>query len=216
LPPILRAEWACEAFVQLLRRNPVRQPFSAPVVATFTVVGLVREGSCGSTCPPWRPASASSGSLITAGPIPEVLMWLLAIWAGLHLAGGLAPNPTGESEILYGMWLLDGALRYDQVVHGFGIGAATALFAYAARDTDRPLFWGFVLSQFVGLVNETAENIFAAFVAESNVGDIVNTTWDMIWHVIGAAVATLWMTRRGIPGPRRGEGYAPSRGEIER
>jgi hypothetical protein len=70
-----------------------------------------------------------------------------------------------------------------------------------------------VLSQVVGLVNEIAENVFAAFVADSNVGDIVNTSWDLIWHVIGAAVATLWMVRRGIPGHSRGETYVAGRQE---
>lgn len=201
------------AFVALLRRNRGPATALAAVVAVFTVVGVVREV--------WflwiyLPALAACIAIVVVidhrwGPIPQVLMWLLTIWAGLHLAGGLAPNPTGETEILYGMWLLDGILRYDQVVHGFGIGAATALFAYAARDTDRPLLWGFALSQFVGLVNETAENVFASYVEGSNVGDIVNTTWDMIWHIIGAAVATLWMARRGIPGHFTGEGYAPAR-----
>jgi hypothetical protein len=204
--------------VMLLRRNHGPALLLGAVVATFTVVGLVRES--------WflwiyLPALAACIGIVVFidrrwGPIPRVLLWLLTIWAGLHLAGGLAPNPTGASEILYNMWLIDGVLRYDQVVHGFGIGAATALFAYAARDTDRPLFWGFVLSQFVGLVNETAENIFAAFVEGSNVGDFVNTTWDMIWHVIGAAVATLWMARRGIPGHVRGEDYAGAAREAGR
>lgn len=206
------------ALVTLLRRNPGPAAALAAIVVGFAAVGLVRDL--------WfvwiyLPALAACIGIVAFidhrwGPIPVVLLWLLTIWAGLHLAGGLAPNPRGDTEILYGMWLVEGVLRYDQVVHGFGIGAASALFAYAARDTDRPLFWGFVLSQSVGLVNEVAENIFAAFVAESNVGDIVNTTWDLIWHVIGAAVATLWMARRGIPGHVQGEGYAASTDEARR
>jgi hypothetical protein len=190
------------AFVSLIRRNPGPAVFLAAVVAAFTVVGLVRGV--------WflwiyLPALVACIAIVVyldhrRGPIPNALVWLLAVWAALHLAGGLAPSPTGTSEILYGMWLIDGVLRYDQVVHGFGIGAATAVFAYAARDSERPLLWGFVLSQLVGLVNETAENTFAAFVEDSNVGDMVNTMWDMAWHVIGAGIATLWMAQRGIPG----------------
>lgn len=206
------------ALVTLLRRNRGPALLLGAIVATFTVVGVVRGQ--------WfvwiyLPALAACLGIVVVidhrwGPIPRVLLWLLTIWAGMHLAGGLAPNPTGETEILYGMWLVDGVLRYDQVVHGFGIGAATALFAYATRDTDRPLFWGFILSQVVGVVNEIAENVFAAFVDGSNVGDVVNTTWDLIWHVIGAAVTTLWMARRGIPGHARGEDYAASAREAPR
>lgn len=199
-----------KAFTSLVRRNPGPAALLAGSVATFTVVGLERNV--------WfvwiyLPALVACTGIVVAidhfkGPIPGSLLWLLAIWAGMHLAGGLAPNPTGESEILYGLWLIDGVLRYDQLVHGFGFAAATAVFAYAARQTGRPLFWGLVLSQVVGLVNEIAENVFAAFVEESNVGDMVNTMWDLTWNLIGAAAATLWMVRRGLPGHTRGEAYA--------
>ncbi|HEX5630941.1 MAG TPA: hypothetical protein VFY15_04725 [Acidimicrobiia bacterium] len=193
-------------------RNRAAAVFLAVTVVIFTVVGLVRESAFLWVYLPVLAGCIGGVVLLDhrRGPIPSVLIWLLVVWAGMHLAGGLAPNPTGDSEILYGMWLIDGVLRYDQLVHGFGIGAATAVFAYTARDSGRPLFWGFVLSQAVGLVNETVENVFAALVEGSNVGDIVNTTWDMIWHVIGATVATVWMARRGIPGHIAAADYGAS------
>lgn len=204
------------ALAHLIDRNRAAAAVLAVATAALAVVGIVRDV--------WfvwvyLPALMACIAIVVAidrrrGPIPGVLIWLLTAWAVLHLAGGLAPNPAGESEILYGMWIVDGMLRYDQVVHGFGIGAAAALFAYAARDSGRPLFWGFVLSQLVGLVNETAENTFAAFVEDSNVGDIVNTTWDLVWHLIGAGVATLWMSRRGIPGHIPGERYGAAAREA--
>jgi hypothetical protein len=204
-----------KAVVTLMRRNPGPALLLAACVATLTTVGLVR-----GIWFVWvyLPALAACIGIVAAidhyrGPLPGSLLWPLVVWAGMHLAGGLAPNPSGNTEILYGFWLIDGVLRYDQLVHGFGIGAATVVFAFAAREGERPLFWGFVLSQVVGLVNEIAENVFAAFVADSNVGDIVNTSWDLIWHVIGAAVATLWMVRRGIPGHSRGEAYVAGRQE---
>lgn len=193
------------AFSSLVSRNRGPALLLAVSMVFFTGVGLVRDA--------WflwiyLPLLIACVAVVVAvdhrkGPIPGSLLWLLVVWAGMHLAGGLLPNPTGDSEILYNWWLIDGVFRYDQLVHGFGIAAATAVFAYTARESARPLFWGFVLSQVVGLINETAENVFAAFVERSNVGDIVNTMWDMAWHVIGAAVATLWMARRGIPGVKR-------------
>jgi hypothetical protein len=195
------------ALALLLRRTPAVALFTLVHVVVFTIVGLARNQTF-----LWiyLPALAASIAIVVWidhrwGPIPVVLLWLLSIWAAMHLAGGLAADPSGQRAILYNWWLIDGYLRYDQVVHGFGIGAATALLAFAARDTDRPLVWGFVLAQVVGVVNETAENIFAAFVEESNVGDWVNTAWDIIWHLVGALVAVIWMGRRGIPGTRRGE-----------
>jgi hypothetical protein len=97
------------------------------------------------------------------------------------------------------MWFIDGVLRYDQVVHGFGIAAATAVLVTAARDTERPLFWGFLWAQVIGLVNESVENLFALFVESSNVGDAVNTAWDLAWHVIGGTIAVTVIAYRGIP-----------------
>lgn len=193
--------------VVLLRRAPAVAVFTASHIVIFTIVGLLRDQVF-----LWiyLPALAASIAIVVWidhrwGPIPAVLLWLLSTWAAMHLAGGLAADPSGTSTILYGWWLIDGYLRYDQVVHGFGIGAATAVLAFAARDTDRPLVWGFVLSQVAGVVNETAENLVAVFVENTNVGDWVNTTWDIIWHLVGALIAVMWMGRYGIPGTRRGE-----------
>ena len=203
---------------RLLRRVPAVAAFTVVHVAVFTVVGLARDQTFLWV---YLPALAASIAIVVWidhrwGPIPVVLLWLLSIWAGMHLAGGLAPDPSGKRTILYGWWLIDGYLRYDQVVHGFGIGAATAVLAFAARDSDRPLVWGFVLAQVVGVVNETAENVFAAFVEDSNVGDWVNTAWDIIWHLVGALIAVIWIDRRGIPGTRRGEaGDYHLEGELE-
>jgi hypothetical protein len=192
--------------VVLLRRTPAVALFTLGHVTVFTIVGLVRDQSFLWV---YLPAMAASITIVVWidhrwGPIPVVLLWLLSIWAGMHLAGGLAPDPSGQKDILYGWWLIDGYLRWDHLVHGFGIGAATAVLAFAARDSDRPLIWGFVLAQVVGVVNETAENIVALFVEGSNVGDAVNTAWDIIWHLVGALVAVIWMTQRGIPGTEFG------------
>lgn len=188
----------------LFRREPGVSAFLGTSTIIFTIVGLVRGQSFLWV---YLPALVASVAIVvwldhTRGPIPRLLLWLLSIWAVMHLAGGLAANPTGRTEILYGMWIIDGALRYDQVVHGFGIAAATGLFAHAARATDRPLMWGFIWAQVVGLVNETAENIFAHFVENSNVGDAVNTAWDLGWHLIGSVIAVALIAARGMPGAR--------------
>jgi hypothetical protein len=195
----------------LVRRVPAVAWFTVAHVAVFTAVGVAR----GQTFL-WiyLPALAACIAIVAWvdhrwGPIPTVLLWLLSIWAAMHLAGGVAPDPSGRGDILYTWWLIDGYLKWDHVVHGFGIGTATTVLAYAARDTDRPLGWGFVFAQGIGVVNETAENIFAAFVEGSNVGDAVNTMWDLGWHLIGSLVAIIWMSRRGIPGTD------PARLELE-
>lgn len=186
---------------RLLRREPAVALFLAVATMILSVVGLVR-GQVFLWV--YLPALVACVAIVvfidhTRGPIPGFLLWLLSVWAVMHLAGGLAPNPSGDTEILYGMWIVDGILRYDQVVHGFGIGTATAVFVTAARTTGNPLMWGFAWGQFVGIVNETAENVFAHFVENSNVGDIVNTAWDLGWHVIGGTIAVIVIASRGLP-----------------
>lgn len=190
-----------KSFAGLVRREPAVAVFLALSTAVLTMVGLAREQVF-----LWiyLPALAASVAIVVWidrrwGPIPTFLLWMVSLWAVLHLAGGLAPNPTGDSEILYGMWLIDGVLRWDQAVHGFGIAAATATLIVAARETDRPIVWGFAIGQGVGLVNETAENIFAVFVEDTNVGDMVNTAWDLGWHLIGGAAVAVWVASRAIP-----------------
>ena len=176
--------------------------FTVAFTAFFTVIGLARDQVFLWV---YLPALAASVAIVAWidgrwGPIPSIQLWMLSAWARLHLAGGLAANPTGQTDILYGMWLIDGVLRWDQMVHGFGIAAATLTLITAARGSDRPLLWGFAIGQGVGVVNETMENVFAAFVDNSNVGDAVNTAWDLGWHLIGGSVAVLWVAAKGVPG----------------
>jgi hypothetical protein len=206
------------AFATLQRRAPWPVVFTGAHVTVFSIVGAARHETFLWV---YLPALIACVGIVVFldhrfGPIPTPLLWLLTIWAAMHLAGGLLPDPSGRKDILYGFWLIDGVLRWDQVVHGFGIGAATATLAFAARESGRPLMWGFVLAQVVGGVNETAENVFAHFVANSNVGDAVNTMWDLAWHVIGATVAVAWMRRYGIPGGVAPEAYGSAAGERAR
>ena len=192
----------------LVRRELLIAVLLVITTLVFTVVGLVRQEVFLWVYLPALAASVAIAVWIDRrwGPIPSVLLWMLFIWAALHLAGGLAANPTGTTDILYGMWIIDGALRWDQMVHGFGTIAATAVFVVVARDSERPLLWGFVLGQVPGIVNETVENIFAHFVEGSNVGDAVNTAWDFGWHLIGGTIAVIWIAIRGIPRVVRQDG----------
>lgn len=190
------------SFKVLVRREPVTAMLLVVIVAIFTAVGLWRQEPYLWV---YLPALAASVAIVVWldrrwGPLPSWLLLLLVVWAGLHLAGGLAANPTGKTGILYGMWLIDGLFRWDQLVHGFGSAVATAVFVFAARNTGRPLLWGFVWGQVPGFVNETLENIFAYFVEGSNVGDAVNTAWDFGWQLIGGIIAITWISARGIPG----------------
>ena len=80
------------AFVDLVRRNPGPAALLAAATAVLTTVGLVR-----GVWFVWiyLPALVACIAILVAidhrrGPIPRMLMWLLAIWATIHLAGGRA------------------------------------------------------------------------------------------------------------------------------
>ena len=75
------------------------------------------------------------------------LIWALSVWGLLHMAGGLVPIPhawpiDGDIRVLYSLWLIPGALKYDQVVHAYGFGiTAWGMLAMPAVDSRcRSLF----------------------------------------------------------------------------
>jgi len=185
----------------LLRREPWLAGFTVAHVAAFTVVGVALERPFLWVYMPLLAAAAIVVVLIDrrGGPLPGALLWMLSLWAAAHLAGGLLGDPSGRRDILYNWWLVDGLLRWDQVVHGFGIGVVTVVVVFAARRSQRPWVVGLVWGQGIGVGNELVENTFATFVEGSNVGDAVNTAWDMAFHLIGGAAALLWMWRTGFP-----------------
>jgi hypothetical protein len=189
------------ALADLVRRHPAPSAFTGAHIAVFTAIGIALERPFLWVYLPLMVASIAAVVVVDrkAGPLPGAVLWLLSVWGALHLAGGLVGDPSGRSTILYNWWLLDGWLRYDQVVHGFGIAVVTVALAHAARRRERPVLRGFVWGQAIGVGNEVVENVFARLVEGSNVGDAVNTAWDLGWHVIGGAAAVVWMWRVGFP-----------------
>lgn len=61
--------------------------------------------------------------------LSELTLWALAVWGGLHMAGGTVSIPEhlkdGEKAVLYALRVSDWLPKYDQVVHTFGFFAAT-------------------------------------------------------------------------------------------
>ena len=191
------------ALTDLVRRQPVVAAFTGGYVAIFTIVGIALGRPFVWIYLPLMVASIAAVVMVDrrAGPLPAAVLWTLSVWGALHLAGGLLGDPSGRSSILYNWWLVDGWLRYDQVVHGYGIAVATVALTHAARRRDRPVLRGFVWAQGIGVGNEVVENVFARLVEGSNVGDAVNTTWDLVWHLIGGMAAVAWMVRARFPEP---------------
>jgi hypothetical protein len=154
------------------------------------------------------------------------LLWCLAIWGALHMAGGLVPVPAswpinGEHRVLYSWWIIPsgngpqessgGYLKYDHVTHAFGFGITTwlcwqglrggrgALHKRLARPLE-PTFGSMVLCAAAatgfGALNEIVEFI-ATMIAETNVGGYVNTGWDLVANATGAVIAAVIISLLG-------------------
>lgn len=138
------------------------------------------------------------------------LIWLLAVWGLLHMAGGLVPVPgswpiAGEIRVLYSWWILHdgerGFIKYDHLVHAYGYGVTAWLVwqslegllrqrftVEAVRPTAGLMVIVAVASMGFGAINEIVEFIATLF-AETNVGGYVNTGWDLVANGTGAVLA---------------------------
>ena len=147
------------------------------------------------------------------------LLWCLAVWGLLHMAGGLVPVPeswpiNGETRVLYSWWIVPigdpgsgtggegvgqgGWLKYDHLVHAFGFGTTTwacwQALAHTVASVTRPTFGLLTLCSTAalgfGALNEVVEFI-ATLLGPSNVGGYVNTGWDLIANTLGVLLAAM-------------------------
>lgn len=140
-------------------------------------------------------------------------LWLLAIWGLLHMAGGNVPVPGSLAvdwtpppgklavTVLYNFRPHAWCPKYDQITHAFGFFCATLAAAEALRACIRGMKdevrinAGFAAASFLigmglGALNEVVEFTATRFM-DTNVGDYVNTGWDLISNMTGATIAAV-------------------------
>jgi hypothetical protein len=127
-------------------------------------------------------------------PFPGFVLWGLALWGAMHMAGGLVPMP--DERALYNTWLVP-FLRYDQLTHAVGFGfAGLAVWAYLRHDLS-PGPSGAALAWFGGIalggLNEMIEFLLTRVSPDTNVGGFENTGWDLVANFVGVSAATLWV-----------------------
>ena len=131
----------------------------------------------------------------------------LVVWAGLHLGGG-AIHIGGERLYDVMIWTFSEhlhILRYDQLVHVWGFGAATLLMACLLDNNLRrpaPYRLGLVIVLVmaglgVGAFNEIIEFIAAQFLESHGIGDYTNTSLDLVSNMVGAVLAVIYLRLRG-------------------
>jgi uncharacterized membrane protein YjdF len=137
---------------------------------------------------------------------PNGLLWGLAGWALLHLAGGGVTIGDGR---LYDVMLIPLSatypiLRYDQVVHIFGFGVATLLMYRLLEPLlkPRPERWTalsivIVMAGLgVGALNEIVEFGATVLAPETGVGGYLNTSLDLVADLVGALIAVVFIRIR--------------------
>ena len=129
----------------------------------------------------------------------RVVLWGLAAWGVLHLAGGLIPVGDG---VLYNADLHVPTLHYDRLIHALGFGVATI----AVWQSLRPHLAGHPEGRSVaviaalgglglGALNEVVEFAVTHLSKDSNVGGYQNTGWDLVYNMLGCTVAAIFVHR---------------------
>lgn len=155
------------------------------------------------------------GSSLRSAEYPPAMLWALAGWGFLHMAGGGVP--VGES-VLYGVQLIpiisDGQgemtiLKYDQVVHAFGFGVTAWVLWHllvrhfpAARGSWTSYTYPALAAMGLGAVNEIIEFSAVVMVEDTGVGGYFNTALDLVFNGAGAVIAMLavaWRERSLSP-----------------
>jgi uncharacterized membrane protein YjdF len=124
------------------------------------------------------------------------VLWGLSVWGIAHLAGGVIP--IGGDRTLYNAVLGVELLHFDRLVHAFGFGFATlacgkvlARWLPDGRITPSTAVVVVLAGLGVGAVNEIVEFGATLVLPETNVGGYVNTGWDLVFDLAGAAVAAV-------------------------
>jgi hypothetical protein len=150
------------------------------------------------------------------------LLWGLAIWGLLHMAGGnvpipyslapdFQPEPGQTATVLYNLRFAPFLPRYDQFTHAYGFATATlASFQALAAAVGPSIFVGgsprgrvkagiavacLLMGIGLGALNEVVEFAATRFM-RTNVGDFVNTGWDLVSNLTGATLAAVSLYMR--------------------
>ena len=185
------------------RREPVLAVFCATYLLSFIVYGI----AVGNPATPVYAAEIVGAGFIVAGvhrrvPLGSGLLWGLAVWGLLHLAGGMVEVGDG---VLYNARPVPFLPPFDKLVHAFGFGVSTLVVARVLLLRFRPssTFGVAIVAALGGLGVGALVEVFEFFTTlvfeETNVGGYTNTGWDLVANLAGATAAAVWLALRGGP-----------------
>ncbi len=132
--------------------------------------------------------------------LTTAIIFGLTIVGAMHIFGG---NVYILGTRLYEFWLIPGVFKYDNLVHLIGTFVA-AFIAYSLLfpHLDKKLKHSkFLLSLVliliasgIGAFNEVLELFAVVFLgATKQVGDYLNNAFDLLFNLIGAAIASIYI-----------------------
>jgi hypothetical protein len=190
-----------------LRRHPVVASLTAAGIVALGITGAVRHAEL---TVPYLVIVLALGTAVAIADdrtrFSRVAIIGLAVWAVLHLAGGLIELDDGRTlyNTTFTRWI-----HFDNVVHVIGFGSAglaatealiATLGALLPRRTTWVVTW--VAAMGAGALNEVVEFAASHLLNAANVGGYQNTGRDLVANLIGGAIAASWAAR-AWPGSTR-------------
>ena len=177
-----------------VREHPLLAVFVIAYVVAFTAFGLTagREGAVVYAVVMTLLVIAIGTAHARVG-FSDMVLWGLALWGALHMAGGLVEV---DGAVLYHLKPWRWLPRFDQVVHAFGFGVGTVacwqtLHHRLAPTGPQGLYLILVfMGMGVGALNEVVEFAATRIQPSTNVGGYVNTGWDLVANLAGCVIAT--------------------------
>ena len=139
----------------------------------------------------------------------NTVLWGLTVASLLHMSGGAVLVGDG---VLYGvtLWPLSDTyeiFKYDQFVHMFGFAVATlAVYEILQVHLKKPIKGWVALSIVIimaglgiGALNEIVEFIVSRVTPKSGVGGYINTLLDLVFNLVGAILAMIYIRLRVVP-----------------
>ena len=143
---------------------------------------------------------------------PNYILWCLTAWVAMHLSGGglYLDGIKFYELILIPISDTYKVLKYDQVVHAFGFGVATLVMYQLLRLQlkDGVRAWTSISIVVVmaglgaGALNEIVEFFATVIVPNTGVGGYVNNSLDLVFNLIGAILAMLFIRVKEGSGSR--------------
>ena len=147
---------------------------------------------------------------------PNDILWGLTAWVAMHLSGG---GLYFDGTKLYDVILIPLSdtykiLKYDQVVHAFGFAVATLVMYQLLRLQlkDGAKAWVSISIIVVmaglgaGALNEIVEFFATVIATNTGVGGYINNALDLVFNLVGAIVAMVFIRVRESQGKWSSQG----------